>query len=75
VPLKYSFELKYIFLYIFGRDGFNLFLKYYFSPHEISGMMINMSRHCDFMASTIKFIYSETSLENSDTIKVVIITY
>ncbi len=33
-------------------------------------MMVNMSRHCDFIASTVKFIYAETNQENSTTLKV-----
>ena len=34
-------------------------------------MMINMSRHCDFIASSVKFICAESNQENSDTMKVI----
>ena len=34
-------------------------------------MMINMSRHCDFIASSVKFICAEANQENSDTMKVI----
>ena len=33
-------------------------------------MIVNMSRHCDFIASTVKFICAEANEENSNTMKV-----
>lgn len=75
MPVNFSFEFKYeikIRNKFLRKTHFNVFVK--LSAHEVSGMMVNISRHCDFLASTIKFIYSEANQENSNTMKVSVIS-